>query len=392
MEKRYASRMEGLSGNVIRDIFKLIDMPDIISFAGGTPSPSTFPVDDVKRISSHVLDTEGRRILQYGATEGYAPLRATVAGMMKRIGIRAGAENVLAVTGGMQGVDLMCKAFLDVGDAVLVESPTFLGALHTMKLYRPRIIPVPMDAEGMLMDALEERLVKFRPKFIYTIPTFQNPTGKTLGLERRKRMLELARKHGALILEDDPYRDLRYFGEGVPPIAAMDEGLENTAYLMSFSKILSPGLRVGAIIAEPGLHRKLTICKQGVDVHTSLLAQAIASEFVDGGYLARNLPQSIETYRDQLSAMLKGFDAFPAGVSHTKPEGGLFVWAELPGETDTAEVLKEAVKKGVAFIPGASFFTEPGHANTMRLNFSMSDAATITRGMGFLAEVLQSGM
>lgn len=283
----------------------------------------------------------------------------------------------------------MSRAFLDEGDAILVESPTFLGVLHTFKLYRPNFVPVEMDEEGMMMEDLEKKMMLHRPKFLYVIPNFQNPTGRTLGLERRKTVLELAKRYGVVILEDDPYRDLRYFGEHMPTIASMDEGLENVVYLMSFSKILSPGLRVGALVAEPGLHRKLTICKQGTDVHTSLLAQAVADEYVRGGGLEKNLPKALGMYREQLSAMLEGFKACPAGVQYTKPEGGLFVWVELPQGIHTTKLLVEkALDAGVSYIPGEQFYTEEGHENTLRLNFSACPPEKIREGMKILAEVL----
>lgn len=389
MERRYAKRMDGLTGNAIRDLFKYSARPGIISFAGGLPAPFSFPCEDVSRICSDVIDCNGKTILQYGETEGYRPLRETVAGMMNKIDIQCNADNVLITAGSLQGAELMARAFLDEGDAILVESPTFLGVLHTFKLYRPKFVPVEMDDEGMEMADLEGKMKVHHPKFLYVIPTFQNPTGKTLGLERRKKVLELARKYDVIILEDDPYRDLRYFGESLPAIASMDEGLQNVVYLMSFSKILSPGLRVGALIAEPALHRKLTICKQGTDVHTSLLAQAVADEYVKSGALDVNLPKALNMYREQLSAMLEGFSHFPKNVVHTKPEGGLFVWVELPKGINTTKLLIEkSLDAGVSYIPGEQFYTEPGHENTMRLNFSACPPETIRKGMEILGGVI----
>ena len=385
-EMKFAHRFDHVTGSAIREIFKVIAQPGMISFAGGNPSPDALPDRVIADISSDVLRSDGKRILQYGATEGYPPfLESLRAYVENQLGVSVPA--VLPVTGSTQAMDLLCKAVLDPGDTVLVENPSFLGNLQCIRLYQANIVPVESDDVGLLTEDLENKIREYRPKLLYTIPTFQNPTGKTLPEERRKRIAELAAQYRLIVAEDDPYRDLRYRGTAQKSIKYYDqEGW--VMFLGSFSKIISPGLRVGYIAGNADVIRKCTIGKQSTDVHTSNLNQAIVDQF-----LRRNLlPEHIRTicggYGQKMDIMLKCLEDFPAGVSYTKPEGGLFIWAELPGTVDAVRMLDRAVAGKVAYVPGTYFCAEGGNLNTLRLNFSNSTPEQITSGMKTLKEII----
>lgn len=389
---QYAKRMDGVSGSVIREILKLMGDPEIISFGGGNPAKESFPIDIVESVAHEVLEQNGAGILQYGTTEGYTPLRESY---LKYIahpkGIQADPENVLTLTGSMQGLDLITKVFVDPGDAVLVESPTFLGALQAFNTYQAQCVPVGMDDEGVDLNELEEKIKKHHPKLFYVIPTFQNPTGKTLGVERRRAIAELATKYDFIVIEDDPYCDLRYRGTPVPPIKTFDKS-GNVILLNSFSKILSPGLRVGTVVSTPEITRKLTVAKQSSDTHTSNLTQAIADAFLRRGLLPGHLANILPIYSARLDALLEGLDTFfPSSFRHTSPEGGLFVWGELPGKPDMPAILKRATQElKVAFIPGQYFYVDPSSMglNTMRLNFSSATPDRIMIGLERLGKLV----
>ena len=392
MEFRFAKRMDGLSGNAIRDIFKLLSNPEIISFAGGNPAASALRDDFVRELADEVLRRDGKRILQYGATEGYPALLESVAEFVKTAGIQTDPASVLPVTGSTQGMDLLCKVLIDPGDVILVERPTFLGAMHTMKIFGADIRSIEMDAEGVIPEDLEEKIERFRPKFVYLIPTFQNPTGRTLPVERRKRIAQIAAQYQTVILEDDPYRDLRYEGTPLPSIASFDTS-GYVVYVASFSKTMSPDMRVGALIVRsPELHRKLVICKQGGDLHTPNLTQAICDAYLRSGKLPQHLKEAIESYRVQMNTMLNGLKALPEGVSCVKPEGGLFIWLDLPKGIDAAALLPTAANAGVAYVAGALFYAQDGKPNSMRLNFSLCTPDKIERGMNILGEVLKNAL
>ncbi|MDL2217666.1 PLP-dependent aminotransferase family protein [Christensenellaceae bacterium OttesenSCG-928-M15] len=389
---KFAKRMDGVSGSVIREILKLMGDPEIISFGGGNPAKESFPLDTVEEIAHEVLKQNGANILQYGTTEGYAPLRESfleyIAGPK---GVKAEAKNVLTLTGSTQGLDLVSKIFLDPGDVVLVESPTFLGTLQAFATYQAKCVPVETDDEGVVIEDLEAKIKQYNPKLFYVIPTFQNPTGKTLGVERRKKIAELAAKYDLVVMEDDPYGDLRYRGTAIPPIKAFDES-GHIILLNSFSKILSPGLRVGAVVANDEIIKKMTVAKQSSDTHTSNLTQAIADAFLRKGLLAPHLKSITPMYAERLDAMLNGLDKFfPASFKHTNPEGGLFVWGELPGTPDVPAMLKRATSEiKVAFIPGQYFYIDPTTMgqNTMRLNFSSATPEKITIGLERLGKLV----
>ena len=387
-EITFAKRFDGITGSAIREILKLMATPGMISFGGGNPASASLPDDTIARLSVQVLKENGKNILQYGTTEGYAPLRETLAPYLKsRFGFDVTPDEILPVSGSSQAMDLLCKALIDPGDVILVENPTFLGNMQCMKLYQAKIVPVESDEGGIMLDRLEEAIITHKPKMLYTIPTFQNPTGKTLAADRRPAIAALADRYGFVVAEDDPYRDLRYSGTPLPSIKSCDKsGL--VVFLGSFSKLISPGLRVGYIAAHPTILRKCVIGKQSADVHTPTLNQAVVDAFLREGLLDSHVASICESYGKQLNAMLEELSEFPAGTTYTKPEGGLFVWAELPKGINATTLLMKAVERKVAYVPGSHFFAEGGHENTMRLNFSNSSIEKIHEGMAILRDVL----
>lgn len=387
-ELKFAGRFDQVTGSAIREIFKVIAQPGMISFAGGNPSLDALPDSQVREIASYVLEKDGKALLQYGATEGYRPFTESLkAYVEKQLGISVPA--VLPVTGSTQAMDLLCKALIDPGDTVLVEDPSFLGNLQCLKLYQANLVPVRSDGQGLVIEDLEEKIREYHPKMLYTIPTFQNPTGKTLPEDRRKAVAHLANEYGMVVAEDDPYRDLRYEGETSHAIKYYDEN-GWVMFLGSFSKIISPGLRVGYIAGDAGIIRKCTIGKQSTDVHTANLNQAIVDQYLRRDLLPDHIHTICSGYREKMLAMLKSLDGFPEGISFTRPQGGLFIWAELPEEMDTVKLLSEAVKKKVAYVPGTYFCVDGGHMNTLRLNFSNSTLEQIETGMETLKELIQS--
>ena len=382
----FARRFDQVSGSAIREIFKVIAQPGMISFAGGNPSLSALPDEQVAALAQEALSASGKALLQYGATEGYPPFVESLRGYLREhLGLDVPA--VLPVTGSTQAMDLLCKALINPGDRIVVENPSFLGNLQCMKLYEAELVPVRSDGDGLDPDHLEQLFREVHPKMLYTIPTFQNPTGRTLSLERRKRVAELANQYGVVVAEDDPYRDLRYRGTDLPPIKTFDkEGW--VVFLGSFSKVISPGLRVGYLAGDAGIVRKCTIGKQSSDVHTANLNQAIVDLYLRKNLLPDHIRQISSDYALQCDRMLSHLAAFPDGVSYTKPEGGLFLWAELPEGVSAVELLKKAIEKKVAFVPGTHFFADGGHENTLRLNFSASTPAQIDQGMDTLRSLI----
>ena len=389
-EEYFAGQMKGITGSAIRDIFKLLGKPGMISFAGGNPSNSALEPDVVRTLACEAIDRYGTNALQYGGTEGLPGLRAGIADYLSSTaGVRCKADNILPVQGSSQAFDLLLKALIDPGDVILVESPTFLGAIQAMRIYKAQLIAMPMDEGGVIIDEVEKLVQKHHPKMMYIIPTFQNPTGRTLSLPRRKALADMAAKYGFIIAEDDPYRDLRYEGQPLPSISSFDE--EGwVVYLSSFSKYIAPGLRVGAAaVPHAGLLRKMVIGKQSSDVHSPILTQAIVELYLEKGLLPDHLTRICGEYRKQLTAMLEGFSFFPEGTQHTLPQGGLFVWAELPEGMDAMAALNRAIEQNVAFVPGTHFYPDGGHANTLRLNFSMQEADVIRAGMERLGRAIK---
>ena len=386
----YAARFDHVSGSAIREIFKVIAQPGMISFAGGNPSMSALPVETVSRVATEVLKKNGKWILQYGATEGYPSFLESLRSYLSEH-LHLVVPSVLPVTGSTQAMDLLCKALIDPGDRIIVEDPSFLGNLQCMKLYQAELVPVQSDQDGLDPDHLEHLIQTTKPKMIYTIPTFQNPTGKTLSLERRKIVAQLANKYGIVVAEDDPYRDLRYRGSSLPPIKSFDEN-GWVVFMGSFSKVISPGLRVGFMAGDSGILRKCTVGKQSTDVHTANLNQAIVDEFIRQDLLPSHIEKIVGVYRAQCDKMLECLSHFPEGVSYTKPDGGLFIWVDLPENLSAAEILKQAIAEHVAFVPGTHFFANGGHENTMRLNFSGSTMDQIDAGMQKLEWLVRKNM
>ncbi len=401
---RYALRTEVMGSSIIREILKVAQQPDVISFAGGLPAPEVFPVEEIQAACQRVLAEHGTQALQYSTTEGYPPLRRFIVQKMAQYGIVAKEENVLITHGSQQGLDLIGKVFLNRGDTVLLEAPSYLGAIQAWRPYEPRFATVPIDEDGMQVNLVEEILIEKRPKFIYALPNFQNPAGTTLSLERRERLVELANHYGVPIVEDDPYGELRYSGEHITPILVLDarrlvaEG-ENDGnqyhkgdviYISTFSKTLAPGFRLGWVVAPVEVIRKLVLAKQGVDLHTSTFGQMVAYEVVKDGFLKRHVRRLREVYRERRDTMLAAMEAhFPDGVTWTHPDGGLFLWVTLPEEIDTQELLADAIEERIAFVPGRPFFAVGGGENTMRLNFSNAPPEQIEAGIERLGRVIR---
>ncbi|MEA3190561.1 MAG: 2-aminoadipate transaminase [Thermoplasmata archaeon] len=376
--KLYAQRTQRQKASEIRELLKLTEKPNIISFAGGLPNPATFPVREVEEATHRVLRDHAKSALQYSTTEGVTPLREAVAEHLRKDGMDVHPDQVLITNGSQQGLDLLGRVFLDVNDTVLVSSPTYLGAMQSFNAYGVQYATADSDGDGIDPDSVEETLLRLRkqgvhPKFLYVVPTFANPSGTTVSAPRRKRLLELAHEHDLLIVEDDPYGKLRFDGEPVPTIHSMDKKEGRVIYLGTFSKILVPGFRLAWSVAPLEVTRKMVIGKQGVDLCTNAFTQYIAADLLASGLIDKHLPEIISLYRKKRDLMLHGMDKhFPKeGTSWTKSQGGLFTWATMAPHVNTTEMLKDAVQRNVAYVPGKSFFPDPNVGfNTMRLNFS----------------------
>jgi 2-aminoadipate transaminase len=389
--ERFAERTLGVRSSVIREMLKLTEQPDIISFAGGLPAPEVFPVARIEEATHRVLAERGQAALQYGTTEGYLPLREMLVRHMSRYGIEVTPDNVLVTAGAQQALDLIGKLFLNPGDIVLTEEPTYLGAIQAFTAYQAEYITVPTDDDGLRTDELE-RALSAGPKFLYVLPNFQNPGGTTLSRPRRERLVELASRYRIPIVEDDPYGQLRYGGEHLPPLAKIAADREGNRagrdlrggvlYLGTLSKVLAPGLRVGWVTGPAPVIAKLVQLKQGADLHTSTFAQMVAHEAVRGGFLDRHIPLVRQVYGERMRAMLGALERhFPPAVRFTRPQGGLFLWVTLPEGLDAERLLQEALLAKVAFVPGRSFFPNRGGARSLRLNFSYCTPERIEEGI-----------
>ena len=388
---RFAQRLNNVETSAIRELFKLLGKPGIISFAGGFPDGAMFDVDGIREASARVLANESGPALQYGATEGYNPLREQLAHFMTSKGVSGMTpERLIVTTGSQQALDLIAKTLLDEGDVALVEAPTFLATIQCFRLYGPQVLGVPIDADAVRVDLLEEMMVQHKPKLVYLIPTFGNPSGAMLSLERRLRVLELAVKYQTVVVEDDPYGDL-YFGEAPPPslLALSDRVPGSRDWLVhcgSLSKVLSPGLRVGWLIAPAALLQRATMCKQFSDAHTSTFAQATAAEYLRSGRMPATLDHVRSVYAQRAATMGAALQReFGDGLAFSQPKGGLFFWARLTGArgqlNDGATLAKKAIDQGVAFVPGAPFFSDHPDATTLRLSFATADVAKIEEGL-----------
>ncbi len=397
-EYRYAFRAKRMGSSIIRELLKLTEQPDIISFAGGLPAPEVFPLKEFQEACNRVLETSGRQALQYGTTEGYRPLREMIARHAARYGIQITADNILITSGSQQALDFIGRLFINNGDHIVVESPTYLGALQAWNAYGANYVSVPSDEHGMIVDELEKAL-RVGPKFIYVLPNFQNPSGTTLILERRRKLVELADKYGVPIVEDDPYGQLRFEGEHLPSVVSLDSEFRgpngghysgNVIYLSTFSKLLAPGLRLAWIVAPAEVVRRIVMAKQAADLHTATFNQFVAYEVGKGGFLDEHVKFICQVYKERRDVMLETMDEmFPAEVRWTHPEGGMFLWGILPQGMDAAEVLKQAIERKVAFVPGAPFHPNGGGENTMRINFSYSNPDIIREGITRLGILLK---
>jgi len=390
-----ADRTTQMEASAIREILKVASQPEVVSLAGGLPAAESFPLDLLPGLLDTVVARYGAASLQYDASEGFAPLREALVPHLAARGVTTTADQVLITSGSQGALDGLGKTFLSPGDLVAVEAPTYLGALQAFNPYQPRYVQVEADDDGLVPDSLDQVLSAGGVKFVYAVPTFQNPTGRTLSVERRHRVAEILQRHDALLIEDDPYSDLRYVGERVPPIHSLAPN--HVIYLSTLSKTFSPGLRLGICVAPPEAFRWLVIARQGVDLHTGTLGQALASEYLSGGHLERRVPEIVEFYRPRREAMLSTLErTMPEGVHWTQPEGGMFVWVTGPRGLDADRLYQATLARGVAFVPGRHFYAPPdGGAglpadatSTFRMNFTAAEPAVIERAVEVIAEVM----
>ncbi len=396
-EYRYSQRMKRMKASAIRELLAVAERPGMISFGGGFPAPDVFPVEEFKKACISVLENKGPEVLQYGSTDGYVPLREMVSRYSIRSGMNIDISNILITSGSQQALDLLGKIFINRGDRILVESPTYLGALQAWNAYGAEYITVPVDEYGMRTDLLEEAL-RTGPKFIYVLPNFQNPTGTTLPLERRMKIIELADRYGVPIIEDDPYGQLRYEGEDIPSVEILDSRVReqngtytgNVIYLSTFSKILAPGLRLAWVVAPDTVIRKLALAKQGTDLNTSAFNQIVAHEVGQHGFIDRHVEVMKKVYLERRNAMLDSLEEhMPEGVTWTHPEGGLFLWMTLPSDLNSTEMLPETIEENVAYVPGEFFHPDGSGKNTIRLNFSFCCPDKINEGVSRLGKAFK---
>jgi len=381
----FAKRAQQLQSSVIREILKITMRPEIISFAGGLPSPATFPVERMKAAFDSVLSSQGKVALQYGPTDGYLPLREWIANSLSIDGAKILPDQVLMTSGSQQGLDLLGKVLIDEGSKVLVETPSYLGALQAFSVYGPEFVSVPTDDHGLLPEAVGA--IGQGASMLYALPNFQNPTGRCLSIERRAALVETCARLGLPLIEDDPYGALSYRGEPLPKMLTMNPG--GVIYMGSFSKVLTPGIRLGYVVAPVPLVRKLEQAKQAADLHTAQLTQMVVYEVIKDGFLGEHIPTIRKLYSDQCQAMLAALtEFFPSSVTWTKPEGGMFIWLTLPKHIDSMQLLDEAIAQNVAFVPGAPFYANAPEKNTLRLSFVTVSPERIREGVAKLGKLI----
>ncbi len=388
-ENLLATRTTNMEASIIRELLKVVSQPGMISLAGGIPAPSSFPMDIIGDLCTTVVSKYSSSAFQYGPSEGFTPLREVLVDYLGSKGVITTVDQITIGSGSQGVLDSLGKILISKGDRVAVEAPTYVGALSAYNPYEPDYVAIDTDEDGVIPEALEEILKAGQVKFVYLIPTFQNPSGRTITLERRKAIAEIIIRYNALLVEDDPYSALRYRGEELPTIRSFAP--DNTVYTTTMSKVFAPGLRLGICVAPESITKWMILTKQGVDLHTATINQALAAEYIAGGHLERHLPKIIELYRPRQEAMLKAMDKhFPDSFSWSKPDGGMFIWAEGPAGLDTDKLYWKAVEKKVAYVPGQYFFTGKNQGiETMRLNFTMSDEATIEKAIAILGEVIK---
>ena len=390
MKLKYADRMEQVKGLETREIIKFIGKPDIISFAGGLPAPELFPIEELKRISVKVLEENGPDALQYVPTDGYLPLREKIAERMQKLGVKTSAENILIINGAQQGIDFSGKIFLNPGDVVICEKPSYLGAIGAFRAYQAQFVEIPTDNNGMKVDELEKVLATTpKAKLTYVTPDFQNPTGITWSVKRRKEIIDVVNKHNIPVIEDNPYGELRYEGEIVPPIKSYDtEG--RVIFLGTFSKILCPGFRIGWVCADKEVLSKYVLIKEASDIQCNTMAQREIALFLEEYDIDAHIEKIKQVYKQRRDVMINIIkEEFPPEVKYSIPEGGLFTWIELPEYVNGRELLEKAQKQKVAFVPGGCFYPNGGHENSIRLNFSNMPEEKIVEGMKRLANILR---
>lgn len=387
IEALLAARTARMDVSAIREILKVVAQPGMVSLAGGIPAPESFPLELLDELTGMVLQRYGARAFQYDATEGFGPLREALVGHLAAKSVRATAGEILVATGSQGVLDALGKVLISPGDLVAVEAPTYLGALQAFNPYEPRYVQVATDDDGLIPEALAEVLAAQPVKLVYLVPTFQNPTGRTLPPARRQQVAEIIQRHDVLVVEDDPYSDLRYRGEPVAPLRSLAPA--HVVYIGTLSKTFAPGLRLGYCVAPPGLLRWLVIAKQGVDLHTSTYTQALAAEYLAGGFLQRHLPAIIRLYAPRQAAMLTALARYlPPGFAWSRPEGGMFIWVEGPAGFDAEAASWRAIERRTAFVPGRYFYVNPDDGlATFRLNFTMADEATLDRAVRVVGEV-----
>ncbi len=387
MNTAFAQRMNAMKPSSIREMLKMTERPDVISFAGGLPAPELFPVEHIRAAAERVLGECGARAFQYGVSEGIAPLREQIAVEMSRRRVACAADDILITTGSQQALDLLGKVFIDAGDVILTETPTYMAAIQAFQCFQADFRPVATDELGVIPEAVDELAAEGRARFLYVIPNFQNPTGRTLSLERRRQLAEIAAHRNLLIVEDDPYGRLRYRGEHLPPIKTFDES-GRVIYLSTFSKTVAPGFRTGWVVASGPMRDKLVIAKQAADLHTSSFDQLVLDRYLRDFDNRRHVERVCAAYGERYAVMDEALRRhMPEGFSWTRPEGGMFLWVSGPRTMSAMAVLAEAVEAGVAFVPGADFFPCGGGENHMRLNFSNAAPEVIRDGIARLAAI-----
>ncbi|MEA4848094.1 MAG: PLP-dependent aminotransferase family protein [Clostridiaceae bacterium] len=388
---KFARRMDNLKGSAIRELLKYAEQPDIISFAGGLPAPELFPVKEMEEACKRVLEEDGKASMQYGATDGYLPLREKIAKRSAKLGFIPDPNEILITAGSQQGLDFSAKIFINEGDVIITESPSYLGALNAFKAYQPKFVEIPMDEEGMIIEELEKALkANSNIKFIYTIPDFQNPTGRSMPVERRKRLMELATEYEIPVIEDNPYGELRFEGQILPSLKCFDP--KNLVIMLgTFSKILAPGMRLGWVVAAPEILKKYNIAKQGADLQCSSMAQREVNMFMEMYDLEEHIAKIIKVYGERKDLMLDTIKKeFPSDVTCTNPVGGLFAWATFPEGIDASVLLQKVLQQKVAFVPGEPFYPNGGNANHCRLNYSCMSEDKIVEGITRLGKALKS--
>lgn len=387
MLQHLSKRTNRMGVSAIREILKVVSQPGMVSLAGGLPAPESFPLDTIQQVTNTVFEKYGSRALQYDATEGFTPLREALLDHLRERDIRAELETITVFSGSQSVLDAMGKICISPGDTIAVAAPTYLGALAAFNAYEPEYASIASDKDGVIPEALDHLLQTKRTRLVYLVPTFQNPTGRSLPLERRQRIAEIITKHDVLLLEDDPYSELRYEGQKLPSIHTFAP--DHVIYCSTMSKSIAPGMRIGFCIAPVELSRWLVIAKQATDLHTQTFGQAITAEYLRGGYFEQQVLRIIALYRPRRDAMVAALqEYFPTGFAYHPPQGGMFLWVTAPDHVNTLSLYHQCVEQNVAFVPGKFFFTEPDTGeNTMRLNFTSADETTIAHAIRVIGEV-----